>query len=93
MTRPPRVVVDIEPIVIDGAGLDGAHVTELRAAIVDGLTDWLSGVRVESLASSVTPRASVTMAPAAGAGDARDLGTGIATAIRVAVDAGRESGL
>ena len=49
MTRPPRIVVDVERIVIEGIHLDASGLDAARAAIADGLTAWLADLERNAL--------------------------------------------
>jgi hypothetical protein len=85
VTAHRRIVVEIERVVVDNVTMQPGDVAVARAAIVQGLTEWLTGLDTTTLTSAATPRTSMPLPVVRTSGPARSVGAGISRAIQSAI--------
>lgn len=88
MTGSPRIVVDIERIVLDGVALDAAGLEAARTALVGDLTTWLTSLDPSTWQSMTTARTTATIDALDPTPDGRALGRSLARAIRETIGDG-----
>lgn len=85
MTKPASIDLHIERLVLEGVALAPAEIDAVRDTIVATLSTWFDGVDADSLRAGSLAQVRVAPMVFAGEPDGRQLGAGIAAAIRTAV--------
>lgn len=85
MTRPTAIDLHIDRLVLEGISLDAIQIEAMRASVIATLTDWLSDLNHDALHSEAISRVAAPPLAIGAVPDGRELGVGIAGAIRAVV--------